>query len=132
MIARTGKKKIGMFGLSFKPDTDDLRESPMVELAEKLIGKGYDVIIYDQEVSLARIFGANKQYIEQVIPHISSLIMENVKEFTHRSEVIVFAKKSKISAEVLKNILYGTTVIDLVRVTDKFLQEGIKYDGICW
>lgn len=132
MIAGTGKKKVGMFGLSFKPDSDDLRESPMVELAEKLIGKGYDVSIYDQEVSLARIFGANKQYIEQVIPHVSSLIVEKPKEFADRAEVVVIAKRSKMLENVLQVLADGTMVIDLVRIKDDISRKSGLYDGICW
>ena len=132
MIAATKKKKIGIFGLSFKPDTDDLRESPMVELAEKLIGKGFHVTIFDREVSLARIFGANKQYIDQVIPHISSHIEEQVEDFVGKSEVVVFAKKSKVSAEVMKRISDGVIVIDLARVLDTVPKKDARYHGICW
>ena len=132
MIASTGKKKIGMFGLSFKPFSDDLRESPMVDLAEKLIGKGYEVMIYDHEVSMSRIFGANKQYIDQVIPHVSSLIVEKPNELANRAEVVVIAKKSKASEEALEFIGEGTTVIDLVRVSDNINRKGDRYEGICW
>jgi GDP-mannose 6-dehydrogenase len=132
MIAGTGKKKIGMFGLSFKTFSDDLRESPMVDLAEKLIGKGYEVMIYDHEVSLSRIFGANKQYIDQVIPHVSSLIVEKPDELANKAEVVVIAKKSKASEEALKHIGNGTTVIDLVRVSDDITRKGDRYEGICW
>lgn len=132
MIAGTGKKKIGMFGLSFKPNSDDLRESPMVELAEKLIGKGYEVAIYDREVSLSRIFGANKQYIEQVIPHVSSLIVEKPKDFAERSEVVVVAKMSKAIEEVHEFLAEGTTVIDLVRIREEMSRKCDRYEGICW
>ena len=132
MIANTGKKKIGMFGLSFKPFSDDLRESPMVELAEKLIGKGYEVMIYDHEVSLSRIFGANKQYIDQVIPHVSSLIIEKPRDLASRAEVVVIAKKSKASEEALEYLGEGTTVIDLVRIPNNITMKGDHYEGICW
>ena len=132
MIAATGKKKIGMFGLSFKTNSDDLRESPMVELAEKLIGKGFEVTIFDQEVSLSRIFGANKQYINQVIPHVSSLLVESPKEFADRSEVVVIAKKSKATKEVLEYLGDGQMIIDLVRIKGDFSKNIGRYEGICW
>jgi GDP-mannose 6-dehydrogenase len=132
MIAGTGKKKVGMFGLSFKTNSDDLRESPMVELAEKLIGKGYEVSIYDHEVSLSRIFGANKQYIDQVIPHVSSLIVEKPGDFAGRADVIVIAKRSKASEEVLESLGDGTTVIDLVRIKEDLSKINGRYEGICW
>lgn len=132
MIAATGKKKIGMFGLSFKTNSDDLRESPMVELAEKLIGKGFEVTIFDQEVSLSRIFGANKQYINQVIPHVSSLLVESPKDFADRSEVVVIAKKSKATEEVLEYLGDGQMVIDLVRIKGDFSKNIGRYEGICW
>jgi GDP-mannose 6-dehydrogenase len=88
-IVETGRKKVGLLGFSFKADTDDLRESPMVILAEALLGKGYELCIYDRNVSMARLVGANKQYITEQIPHLSRHLCESIDQVIDRSEVIV-------------------------------------------
>lgn len=129
MVLQTGRKKIGVLGLSFKSNTDDLRESPMVTLVERLIGKGLKLAIYDREVELARLFGANKEFIENEIPHISSLMRNELNDVIHDSEVILIGKRDE---QFLKlNISDGRTVIDLVRLTE--IEENSKnYHGICW
>ena len=132
LIAKAGKKKVGLLGLSFKADTDDLRESPMVELAEKLIGKGYELSIYDKEVSLAKIFGSNKKYIEQAIPHVSSLMKESVDEVIDNSEVIILAKSSKEFENIFTRIDKNKVIVDLVRIVGNVEERGGNYEGICW
>jgi GDP-mannose 6-dehydrogenase len=131
-VRKTGKNKIGVLGLSFKPGTDDLRESPIVSLIENLIGKGYSISIYDEEVSLARIHGANKRYIEQSIPHISSLLKERIEEVVDQSEVLVVAKKGKSFEESVTGLNHGSIVIDLVRIFSDPSSRPAYYEGICW
>ena len=122
-----------MLGLSFKPNTDDLRESPIAELVEMLIGKGYQVAIYDHEVSLSRIHGSNRKYIEQTIPHISSLMKSSVESAIACSDVVVVAKHSSEFDEKLKNLDENKVVIDLVRaLPHRSGQAANRYEGICW
>jgi GDP-mannose 6-dehydrogenase len=130
MVIATGKKRIGVLGFSFKAGTDDLRESPMVTLIESLLGKGFDLAIYDRDVSLARLFGANKEYIEREIPHISRLMRGDIKEVVDTAEVLIIGNK----AEEFKNIaseLPGQIVIDLVRLFEHRTTDGL-YQGLCW
>lgn len=132
MVRRTGKMSVGVLGLSFKAGTDDLRESPIVTLIESLIGKGYKVKIYDEEVSLAKIYGANRRYIEQTIPHISSLMCGTVQEVVEGSEVIVVSKKGPQFAEQVQKHAGDRVVIDLVRLTPQLNGTPANYEGICW
>lgn len=132
MVRATEKKKIGLMGLSFKPQTDDLRESPAVALAELLMGKGYRVRIHDEEVALSRLIGANRRYIRHVLPHISHLLERDRARFVKNSEVIVVAKRSPANEVLLGGLPPGKVVIDLVRIADHPPQNGCKYEGICW
>lgn len=131
-IVETGKKRIGLFGFSFKAGTDDLRESPMVILAEALLGKGYQLCIYDRNVSIARLVGANKQYIEQQIPHLSQHLCETLDEVIERSDVIVVGNNAPEFADALSRCRADQTVIDLVRVPVDFASLAAEYQGICW
>lgn len=131
MVAQTGKKQIGILGLSFKAGTDDLRESPMVTLIELLLGKGYQISIYDKEVELARIFGANRDYIEREIPHISSLMREDIHQVIESSEVVVLGKKSEEYRAIHDYLNNGRVIIDLARLVDTN-ERPKSYQGICW
>ena len=131
-VVDTGKKKIGMLGFSFKAGTDDLRESPLVILAEALLGKGYDLNIYDKNVSLAKLVGANKQYIEEQIPHLSRHLCDTIDEVIDASEVIVVGNGAPEFADAITRCRADQTVIDLVRIPLDFSKVQAKYDGICW
>jgi GDP-mannose 6-dehydrogenase len=133
MVVDTGKKRVGLLGFSFKAGTDDLRESPIVILAEALLGKGYSLRIYDRNVSIARLVGANKEYINKQIPHLSSLLSESIDEVIEKSDVIVVGNGSPEFAEALKNTRPGQVVIDLFRVKGVAKEEiPADYTGICW
>src|SRR6266568_4250899 len=119
LVRRTEKRRIGVLGLSFKAGTDDLRESPIVVLIETLIGKGYKMSVYDEEVALAKLVGANKRYIEETIPHISSLMVSSPQEVIEGSDVVVASKKTPPIRQALTKFADGRTVIDLVRAFDR-------------
>jgi GDP-mannose 6-dehydrogenase len=104
----------------------------MVDLAERLIGKGYDVLIYDREVSLARIFGSNKRFIETVIPHVSSHMRDSLAEVLENSEVIVVAKGSSEVPAALAMLNGDHIVLDLVKVVTDQTDLKMQYEGICW
>jgi GDP-mannose 6-dehydrogenase len=131
MVLRDGRKRVGILGFSFKAGTDDLRESPMVELIETLLGKGMQLAIYDRDVSLARLFGANKEYIEREIPHISQLMRASVKEVVEDSEILIIGNKSEEFREIRSDVRNDQKIIDLVRLFDGPLGAG-SYHGICW
>lgn len=113
-IVALNKRNVALPGLSFKPGTDDLRESPFVRLAEILIGKGYQLSIYDEEVSLSKVFGRNRQYIEQVLPHINKLLRTNLQEVIDAAQVLVIGKRSVPLEQIRARLLPDQVVIDLV------------------
>ncbi|MFF5986222.1 nucleotide sugar dehydrogenase [Prauserella flavalba] len=132
LVVRTGKRRVGLFGLSFKPGTDDLRESPLVELAERLLGKGYDLRIYDANVSLSRLLGANREYIESRLPHLGQLLAGSVEEVLAHAEVCLVGSTD---SSVLAALPHGgeRVLIDLVRLPDadvRRTEEG--YVGLAW
>jgi GDP-mannose 6-dehydrogenase len=131
MVLKTGRKKVGVLGFSFKAGTDDLRESPMVTLIEALIGKGIQLAVYDRDVSLARLFGANKEYIEREIPHISQLMRAGIDEVLEASDVLIVGNKSEEFREIEGRLRNDQMVIDLVRLFDGRTSDD-KYQGICW
>ncbi|HKS47414.1 MAG TPA: nucleotide sugar dehydrogenase [Amycolatopsis sp.] len=132
LVARSGKRRIGLFGLSFKPGTDDLRESPLVELAERLLGKGYDLRIYDANVSMSHLLGANREYIENRLPHLGQLLTNSIEEVVAHAEVCIVGCTEKAVLDALEPG-DGRVLIDLVRVPGaerRRAEEG--YVGLAW
>ncbi|MCY1354460.1 GDP-mannose 6-dehydrogenase [compost metagenome] len=130
IIAGHDKRKVALLGLSFKAGTDDLRESPLVELAEMLIGKGYDLSIYDRNVEYARVHGANKDYIESKIPHVSSLLDSNFDAVVDKADIIVLGNRDELFAPLAQQAPAGKQVIDLVGFMPRGTQGNAE--GICW
>ena len=127
-----GRRKVGFVGLSFKTGTDDLRESPMVSLAELLIGKGYELRIYDPEVHLARLLGANKSFIEQHLPHIGQMLAPELDAVVAGSDVLVLSSSSRPVIDALARLARPEqVVIDLVNLpADVPLRASVQ--GLCW
>ena len=132
MVTQAGSKRVGILGFSFKAGTDDLRESPIVELIERLIGKGYQVQVYDRNVSLANLHGANRTYIEKEIPHIAQLMTDTVDEIIEGSDVIVIGNNSPEFADVRQRVNGRHVVVDLVRAAGKESFSDEHYQGIAW
>jgi len=131
LVADAGSRQVGVLGLAFKAGTDDLRESPMVEVVERLIGKGYDVRVYDANVNLAKLVGANKSYILDQIPHISDLMVSSVEEVLDHARTVVIGNRDPAFQAVADRPRPGHRIVDLVRVVDR-RSDGDGYDGICW
>jgi GDP-mannose 6-dehydrogenase len=131
LIMEKGHRRIGILGFSFKPGTDDLRESPMIEIIERLTGKGYDLRIYDKNVQVARLVGANRDFILNRVPHISRLMVESIDAILDHSETIVVGNKEKEFEGIRQKLKNGQRLVDFVRVSNSPGSNG-EYDGICW
>ncbi|CAM3044562.1 GDP-mannose dehydrogenase [Pseudomonas floridensis] len=132
MVASYDSRKVALLGLSFKAGTDDLRESPLVELAEMLIGKGFDLSIFDSNVEYARVHGANKDYIESKIPHVSSLLNSDFDQVINDSDVIILGNRDERFRALANQTPEGKRVIDLVGFMSKATSEEGRAEGICW
>ena len=131
-VLASGKRKIGFLGLSFKTGTDDLRESPLVMLAEQLIGKGYQLSIYDPEVHLSQLLGANRRYIEQHLPHIGQLVRADIGAVIAESELIVVGLSgAEIAQALARHAVAGQQVLDLVKLPNVG-QIAADVKGLCW
>lgn len=131
LIIEKGHRKIGILGFSFKAGTDDLRESPIIEVIERLLGKGYELCIYDKNVNIASLVGANRDFILNRIPHISRLMVDRVEAVLDFAETIVIGNKDPDFQTVPEKLRDGQSIVDFVRITDRRINNG-KYDGICW
>jgi len=122
-----------MLGLSFKPGTDDLRESPHVRLVKRLLGEGCQISVWDRDVSLGQLAGSNRQYIEEVIPHIGSLLSNSLEEVVARGDLVIVATRAVDSAQLSRSIQPHQLVLDLVNLDPaQRPQGGAHYEGICW
>jgi GDP-mannose 6-dehydrogenase len=132
IVLASGRRAVGLAGLSFKAGTDDLRESPLVILAERFIGKGLNLKIYDPDVQLARLVGANRRYIEDVIPHISSLLCPDAEALVAHSELLVLGHaNAEVIAALRARGATAPKVVDLVDARDR-LGAMPDYDGLGW
>ena len=131
MVIDQGNKRVGILGFGFKANTDDLRESPIVELIERLIGKGYELTLFDKNVSESKLHGANRDYILNYIPHISDLMVDSIEELLARSQTIVIGNKAHEFAAVVDNLRPDQIIIDLVRIRED-VPKSEQYVGICW
>ena len=127
-IEKTGKRKIGICGLSFKAGTDDMRNSPIVNVIEALYGKGYDIRIFDKNVSLSRLIGKNKSVITEKLPHLDSMLQDDLSLLVDWAEVLVVSNKDKVFKSM--SVRPEQKIIDLVRI--KELESFDNYSGLCW
>ncbi len=131
LIIGQKKKKLGFLGLSFKAGTDDLRNSPAVTVIETLIGKGYDVSIYDKNVQVSRLTGTNKEYIDAHIPHLSKLMTDDLNKILDNSEVIIINNKEQEYLDTFSDWNGNAKIIDMVRM-DEQVRNNPGYSGINW
>ncbi|HEY0704507.1 MAG TPA: UDP-glucose/GDP-mannose dehydrogenase family protein [Candidatus Acidoferrales bacterium] len=131
LITEKGQRKVGILGFSFKAGTDDLRESPMIEVIEHLIGKGYDLRIFDKNVNMASLVGANRDFILNRIPHISRLMVNGIDAVLNHAQTVVIGNKDPDFAGIMERLKPGQHLVDFVRITNRRSENG-KYDGICW
>jgi GDP-mannose 6-dehydrogenase len=131
LVMDNGHKRVGILGFSFKAGTDDLRESPVIELIERLLGKGFDLRIYDKNVNVASLVGANRDFILNRIPHISRLMERDMDAVLQHAETVVVGNKDPDFKDVPKRLRDDQRLVDLVRISDQRSGNG-NYSGICW
>jgi GDP-mannose 6-dehydrogenase len=131
LVIEKGHRRIGILGFSFKAGTDDLRESPMIEIIERLIGKGYDLRIFDKNVNLSRLVGANRDFIFNRIPHISRLMVDGIDAVLDHAQTVVIGNSDPEFRSVPERLSNGQRIVDFVRIANRRSGSG-NYDGICW
>ena len=136
LIMEKGQRRVGVLGFSFKAGTDDLRESPVIEVIEHLVGKGYDLRIYDKNVKVARLVGANRDFILNRIPHISRLMVDSIDAVLEHAQTVVIGTNDPDFSQIPCQLRNGQVVVEFVRAFDRASgdgnSKGRKYDGICW
>jgi GDP-mannose 6-dehydrogenase len=132
LIAQNGRCRIALFGLAFKAGTDDLRESPLVTLSERLIGKGYELRIFDPDVNTARLIGANREFIEREIPHIDRLMQPDIASTLAGADAVVLAKVGRSELEAIAGLKPDVPIIDLQGAREPAALRALDYRGICW
>jgi GDP-mannose 6-dehydrogenase len=132
LVRAAGNRRVGLIGLAFKGGTDDLRESPAVELAERLFGKGYDLRIFDHDVCLGRLTGANLAFIQGRIPHLASLLTDDLHAVASHGDTLVLAHAGIPQGRSLPTLRQDQTLVDLARLPDAARPTGGRYEGICW
>ncbi len=132
MIAREGRRRVALFGLAFKPGTDDLRDSPLVLLAEQLLGKGFDIGIHDPFVKVSRLLGKNREFIEREIPHLDKLLADEPEPLLASAEVIVVGHADAPTRQLIAANAQGRRIVDLAGYADLRDAPGAVYEGICW
>lgn len=131
LIARDGRRRVALFGLAFKPGTDDMRDSPLVALAEKLMGKGFDIAIYDSSVKVSRLLGKNREFIDREIPHLDRLLRDQPESALDGAEVIVIGHADAAARKAIVAAAGGRRIVDLAGYAD-MQAASAKYEGICW
>ena len=131
MIIGRGKQPVSILGMSFKAGTDDIRESPILELIERLLGKGYDVRIFDRNVNLSKLVGANREYLLRMIPHVSSLLVNSLDDALAHGKIIVIGNDDSEFRSVAAALKTDQFIVDLVRIPNRDKVEG-RYDGVAW
>lgn len=132
MIARDGRHKVALFGLAFKPGTDDMRDSPLVTLAERLLGKGFELSIYDGFVKISRLLGKNKEFIDREIPHLDRLLQETPEQALEGAKIVVIGHADPAARKAIIERAAGRRVIDLSGYADIRGAGAAEYEGICW
>ncbi|MFT4074402.1 MAG: nucleotide sugar dehydrogenase [Asticcacaulis sp.] len=132
MIAATGRKNIAMLGLSFKAGTDDLRESPLVEIAERLHGKGYKIKIFDENVRYSSLMGANLSYVQAHLPHLADLMVGSIDEASEFADILVVGNSDLRFGEAIVRKREDQLVVDFVRVSKEVRSNDVDYAGLCW
>ena len=132
LIEAAGSRSVGVLGLTFKPGTDDVRESPVVAIVETLLGKGYDISVFDDQLALSRLMGKNKSFLEHEIPHIASLMRRDVDEVLKSCDIIVVGNNNSAFADIGNRLRPDQLLIDLAGVVSHAAIDRGSYEGICW